>query len=145
MAGARPVGSMRYAGFWIRFLAVFLDGLILTLPTLAILFAMGAFSDLDRYERQSSSPLPNLVLMGLGLFYITFFNGKFGATPGKMALKIKIIRSDGSAITYGRAFGRYWAYLLSGMICYIGYLIAAFDAEKRSLHDRICDTRVVYK
>jgi len=46
-------------------------------------------------------------------------------------------------ITYGRATGRCFAEILSGMICYIGYLMAAFDEEKRALHDRICNTRVV--
>jgi uncharacterized RDD family membrane protein YckC len=146
MAGARPVGSHRYAGFWIRFVAVFLDGLILALPMVGLLVATGAFDNLDSYDGQANAnPMPNLVMMGLYMLYSTFFIGKFGATPGKMAVKIKVIRSDGAPVSFGRAFGRYWANLLSGMICYVGYIIAAFDAEKRSLHDRICDTRVVYK
>lgn len=145
MAGARPVGAMRYAGFWIRFVAVFLDGLILAIPIVAILFAMGFFS-MDSMERaQSNNPMPNLVSMGLYMLYATFFIGKFGATPGKMAVKIKVIRPDGSPVGYGRAFGRYFANILSGIICYIGYIMAGVDKEKRALHDRICDTRVIYK
>jgi len=62
-----------------------------------------------------------------------------------MLCKVKVIMADGSKPTYLRAFGRFWAELLSGMICYVGYIIAAFDGEKRSLHDHICSTRVIYK
>jgi hypothetical protein len=43
----------------------------------------------------------------------------------------------------GRAIGRYFAKLLSMLILGIGYIMVAFDSEKRGLHDMICDTRVV--
>jgi uncharacterized RDD family membrane protein YckC len=36
-------------------------------------------------------------------------------------------------------------YIVSGMILLIGYIMAGFDNEKRALHDRVCDTRVIYK
>ena len=60
-----------------------------------------------------------------------------------MALGLKVIRSDGARITYGRAVGRFFAENLSGLILCIGYIMVAFDGEKRALHDHICDTRVV--
>ena len=68
-----------------------------------------------------------------------------GGTPGKMACGLKIIRSDGSALSYGRAIGRYFATMLSSFTLGIGYLMVAFDDEKRALHDRVADTRVIYK
>jgi uncharacterized RDD family membrane protein YckC len=71
--------------------------------------------------------------------------GKYGATLGKLAVKIKVVKADGSPVGYGRAFGRYFAKLLSVMICLIGLFMAFFDTEKRALHDRICNTRVVMK
>jgi uncharacterized RDD family membrane protein YckC len=72
--------------------------------------------------------------------------GKYGATVGKMAAKIKIVNADGTPVSYGKAAGRYFAEILSSMICGIGYLMVAFDnEEKRALHDRICNTRVVRK
>ena len=83
------------------------------------------------------------IQMLIGLSYTVFFLGRFAATPGKMVCKLKVIRSDGAAITYPRAFGRHFAEMLSGLTLYIGYLMAAFDDEKRTLHDRICDTRVI--
>jgi uncharacterized RDD family membrane protein YckC len=36
-------------------------------------------------------------------------------------------------------------YIVSGIILLIGYIMAGFDEEKRALHDRVCDTRVIYK
>lgn len=79
-----------------------------------------------------------------GLAYYAFFVGKYGATPGKMLCKIKIIRMDGSDVGYGIGVGRYFAQLLSGLILCIGYLMAFFDKEyAQALHDKICKTRVV--
>lgn len=82
----------------------------------------------------------------VGMLYETIMIGKYGATLGKMACKIKVVRADGGRVTYGRACGRYFSKILSSMICMVGYFMALFDKEeKRALHDRICDTRVVMK
>ena len=78
--------------------------------------------------------------------YYIFFTGYNGQTPGKMALRIQVVRTDGTPMTYGRAFLReVVGKFLSALILGIGYIMAAFDADKRALHDRICDTRVVMK
>jgi uncharacterized RDD family membrane protein YckC len=60
-----------------------------------------------------------------------------------MACKLKIIVADGSRVSYLRAFGRHFAKYLSAMILLVGYIMAAFDDQRRTLHDRICETRVV--
>jgi len=56
---------------------------------------------------------------------------------------IKVVRSDGRRISLGRGIGRFFAFLLSGLLLYIGYLMAAFTQRKQGLHDMICDTLVV--
>jgi uncharacterized RDD family membrane protein YckC len=71
--------------------------------------------------------------------------GKNGATVGKMACGIRVVGADGKSVGYGKSTGRYFAKMLSYIIILIGYIMAAFDDEKRSLHDRLCETRVVYK
>ena len=91
----------------------------------------------------SATCLLTLVLMALQVAYEVYFIGRFGATLGKMALKLKVVRPDGSPVSYMRALGRHFAKYLSAIILLIGYIMAAFDEEKRALHDRICDTRVV--
>ena len=75
--------------------------------------------------------------------YNTIMQGKYGATLGKMACGLRVVQPDGAPISYGRAFGRAWAEMLSGFICDIGYIVAAFDDQKRSLHDHIANTRVI--
>ena len=151
--GVEPVtGAMRYAGFWIRFAAKFVDGIIMSvlllLPMIAIMASMGTF------ERSSEEPSEaemivqlvfQIVYFAVYGAYSIFFVGKYGATPGKMACKIKVVDGTGAKIGYGRATGRFFAEFLSGLICYIGYIMVAFDEEKRALHDRICNTRVIYK
>ncbi len=142
-------GALVYAGFWTRFAAVFLDGIMLGIINAVIqvvsTFAIGASS-----QRNSAAAIVIMVVLmfiqvAIALSYETFMIGKYGATLGKMALKVKVVMADGGKVTYLRALGRYFAKMLSGLTCLIGYIIAAFDEEKRTLHDRICDTRVVMK
>jgi uncharacterized RDD family membrane protein YckC len=85
-----------------------------------------------------------LINLVVGCSYEAFFvSSSLSATPGKLAIGAKVLRPDGSRLTLGRAVGRYFAKVLSAMILCIGYIIVAFDAEKRGLHDMICDTRVI--
>ena len=86
-----------------------------------------------------------LVALVAQVAYSAYFLVNFGATPGKMALGIKVIRVDGGPIQVGQAIGRYFAHMLSGIILYIGYMMAGWDDQKRALHDRLVDTRVIYK
>jgi len=135
--GVAVAGEMVYAGFWIRFGAKFIDGIILGIVGFAIGFVGGSIGG-----RGASAPV-NFLSNAIGIAYVTYFLGKFGATPGKMACGLKVVRSNGEKITYARAFSRPFAEILSAIILCIGYIIAAFDEEKRALHDRICDTRVI--
>ncbi len=142
-------GAVQYAGFWIRFGAKFVDGIILSLFLIPA-FIFGAVSaargDGEQFGAfqllQVALQLGYLVLNGV---YNIFFIGKYGATPGKMLFRLRVVTAEGAAVTYGRATGRFFAEIISGMICYIGYIIAGFDDEKRALHDHICSTRVIVK
>src|ERR1035438_5404759 len=87
--------------------------------------------------------LSMLVGVVIGASYEGFFVSRVGATPGKMALGLKVVRPNGGPVSLGRAIGRYFAKWLSSITLCIGYIIAGFDAEKRAMHDMICDTRVI--
>lgn len=76
--------------------------------------------------------------------YYVYFWSKHGATPGKMALGLKVVTPDGGPISVGRSFGRYFGYILDSFTLLIGFIMAGFDDEKRTLHDRICNTRVIH-
>ena len=80
----------------------------------------------------------------LSISYAVFFTGYCGQTPGKMALRIKVIRTDGSPVSYGRAVLReVLGKFISSILLGIGYLMVAFDNRKQGLHDKIADTYVI--
>jgi len=152
-SGVLGAAGMRYAGFWIRVVAKLIDGIamgiVIGIPMLILMFATGMVSAQGGQSAGFAAIGLQLVLQVVGMAasigYNTFMHGKYGATLGKMAVGIRVVMADGAPVTYMRAFGRAWADILSGLVCNIGYIIAGFDAEKRSLHDHICQTRVIYK
>ena len=84
-----------------------------------------------------------LVQSGILLFYATFFLGRYGATPGKMALRIKVVQVSGKPLTYGIALKRNLLEQLSLITFGYGYLMAFIDEEHRTLHDKLCGTQVI--
>lgn len=146
--GVPVVGAMNYAGFWIRFGALAIDGFILWIANFLLFVLLGILiptSEDNPIVFLSFMPLLIIAQYAIPAVYDTWFVGKYGATPGKMACNLKVVVEDGSRVTYLRAMGRHFAKWLSSMILAIGFIMAAFDDQKRTLHDRICETRVVTK
>jgi uncharacterized RDD family membrane protein YckC len=136
---------MNYAGFWLRFAAVFLDAIVLFIVALLLRLVLGlpAIQTINNAPSGLALVTEQLLSFVTGFLYETILIARFGATLGKMACRVHVVTSDGSTVSYGRSVGRYFAKLLSAFTLLIGYIIAAFDPERRSLHDRICNTRVV--
>jgi len=124
---------MAYAGFWMRFLASFIDGIILGIVQTMLIIAIGGGTTVL------------LVTLGGALAYNHAFWLTTGATPGKMAMGMKIIMANGEPITGAAAVLRHVGYLASGLTLGIGYLMIAFTPQKRGLHDYIAGTLVVRK
>jgi uncharacterized RDD family membrane protein YckC len=149
--GVAPTTAVAYGGFWIRAVALLIDGIILFIvDTILDLGIVGTSSaqlatanPADMGAAMSKIGMIWLISMAVQFCYETFFIGRMAATPGKMAMGLKVVRADGSPVDYGRAAGRFFAKILSGIILGIGYFMAGFDAQKRALHDMICDTRVI--
>jgi uncharacterized RDD family membrane protein YckC len=135
--GALLLSEMVYKGFWMRVVAKLLDCIVLS----AACYIVGLIGVI--MGGVAGKVFEGIILAAMVFGYVTFFLGGYGATPGKMACGIKVVRSSGEGVSYARAFGRAWAEWLSSIIFCIGYIMAAFDGQKRALHDRICDTRVV--
>lgn len=140
-------GAFQYAPFWSRVWAKIIDGVLIWIVDMALGTLWAVFMVRFLNEQQTLFFILYFLLfmieIAISLAYSVYFTGKFAATPGKMALGIKVVMADGTPVTYGMAFKRFFAELLSAFTLYIGYLIAAWDEECRALHDRICDTRVV--
>lgn len=153
---ATAAASRVYGGFWIRVVAAVIDAIILAIAAgvlRSVLF--GSIFRIPRLEPGTSidinalAPLfaffgaAWLVQIAMAACYEGFFVARLAATPGKMAMGLKVVCADGSPVSLGRAFGRYFGKILSGMILCIGFIIVGFDSQKRGLHDMICDTRVL--
>ncbi len=141
--GVRLFDDYEYAGFWIRFWAKIVDNFIVGFISIAMIMIPGAVIGIAGMADSMSGFFGYMIQLIIPLAYNTFFIGKYAATPGKMALKLKVIKADGEKITYLRAAGRHFSEIISGVIMAIGYIMAAFDKEKRALHDHICSTRVI--
>lgn len=145
--GSKGTMDMKYAGWGRRSAAKLLDMILMAVLGLVVeslsrkLFPVG-YSSSDMLNPVFLSTMT--INMLLGIFYITWFVGKYGATPGKMAVKIKIVNPAGGKIGYGHAFGRYCGeFVVVFLTLTLGYLFGLFDAQKRTLHDRLCNTRVI--
>jgi uncharacterized RDD family membrane protein YckC len=154
-------GELNYAGFWIRVVAKLIDFLVLGVIFMAItlLFFADELAKLMEFSakagaggEQSPEDMGALVAFQIGSMFFNYtitsiYNGvmvsKWGATLGKMALGLKVTDAAGNPPSKGKCWGRAFADLINYMICYIGYIIAAFDEQKRALHDHICNTRVI--
>jgi uncharacterized RDD family membrane protein YckC len=148
-----------YCGFWIRLCARLLDGLFLSAITVplslineAVIFRLYPFPGLGTAQFENTSTLGTLltiqaafVLFGLliAFAYEVYSVGRFGGTPGKLLLRMRIVRSDSSRLTYRRAAIRFFGKSLSDLTLYVGYIMVGFDSQRRALHDYIADTRVI--
>lgn len=130
-------GEWYKASVWKRFVAVLIDGLIL-LPV-NLIFGVIAYQNKEMANIQYLGTL-------ITWAYSVYFISKDGATLGKKAMKIRVVKTDGSGLTLWEAvlrevIGKFISSLLLG----IGYLWAIWDKNKQGLHDKIAGTYVVTK
>jgi uncharacterized RDD family membrane protein YckC len=144
--GAALPLEFAYGGFWIRVAAKIIDGVLLGVTNgIVQMLLFPLFFSRSARAAAGVAILGNFFALVIAGAYETLFLGKYGATLGKMACGLRVITSDGGKVSYARALGRHFAEYLSSLILGIGYLMVAFDDQKRALHDRICDTRVIRK
>jgi len=138
-------------------LAALIDSVLLMAVSLGIMLvaavATGAsLAALGEYVGEIGEAGGSLVMQlaqgvaGLvGILYFVLMNGAYGATLGKMAVGIMIVRENGDPIGYGIAFLRYLVKaVLGNCTCSLMFLSVAFNPEYRGWHDQIVGTRVIY-
>ena len=145
--------SGEYAGFWIRFFALLIDGIILGVVGGIIMAVFGGAA----FVSAPSEPTPGTAGVFAGLFgaaqfliwaieiaYFVGLTGSYGATLGKMVLGLLVVDANGQKISFGKAVLREiigkW---VSGIVFGLGYLWVAFDGKKQGWHDKIAGTFVV--
>ena len=141
-----------YAGFWRRFLAYSIDSFILGIVGgilgIIISLASGFFFSLIGVDldliRMITLLVSCLVFFLINLFYFAIMESSLGqATYGKKALGMYVTDLNGDRISFGRAIGRYFGKMISGLFLNIGFIMAAFTLKKQALHDMMAGTLVV--
>ena len=165
---ANELDARNYAGFWRRFVAIMIDGLILGVPMAFALVNPTLYKTVKGItifgfkERSLDAIGPISWLLGLHptnyfkyvlILSILFFiirilyfglltSSKLQGTIGKRTLGLKVVGEDGNRISFNRAIGRYFASFFSYFM-FIGYTMAAFTEKKQALHDYMASTFVV--
>ncbi|MGO9026592.1 MAG: RDD family protein [Beijerinckiaceae bacterium] len=157
-AGGVVPAQLRYAGFWIRFVAYLIDAVLLWILCTVIGGVIGAVigaslkgGSLDASSTSNDTVasvaggLAVLAMFAAAIVYnVLFVSGSWQATPGKRLLGLHIITASGQRVGGWRAFGRYLCYIVSALPFYIGFMMIGWNKEKKGIHDMICETRVVY-
>lgn len=143
-----PTQAAEYAGFWARFCAVFIDGLIVGVPFfllgMLVNYSFGVQKNPPSPAHAAVSGFLQLANLVAGWLYeAMLISGPHQATLGKQALGIRVTDMNGQRISFGRSTGRYFAKILSGCTMLIGYIMAAFTERKQALHDMIASTLVL--
>jgi hypothetical protein len=149
--------EIRYAGFWRRFVASLLDGIILYFINMIMmgLIGLNMLSSAD-FNFNEPTAFANFWSKMLGFYSVTIIShwlyfafmesSEKQGTVGKMALGIKVISStDQGRPTFGQASGRHFGKIISAMILGIGYLMMLWSNKSQTLHDSMAGCEVIRK
>ena len=161
----QPMPVVAYAGFWLRFVAHILDGLIIGLPVTIVAMIVVLSSGFGGFIKNlPNAPDPDeaisnavgaaffvgiglivlVIFLGSWLYYALFESSSWQATPGKKVLNIFVTDINGAPASFGRATGRYFAKFVTQLIPLgIGYMLAGLTERKQALHDMIASTLVL--
>jgi uncharacterized RDD family membrane protein YckC len=161
-AGLAVSRGFTYAGFWLRVVAALIDGVITSIALSVLLvplfFLAGFEAHINGMIQHHGQPDPAIIagLIGMILVFATVSvliqwlyhayleSGEKQATWGKQALGLYVTDLMGNPITFGRASGRFFAKMVTGMIPFgIGYIMAGFTERKQALHDMIASCLVL--
>jgi uncharacterized RDD family membrane protein YckC len=152
LASGPATPGVRYAGFWLRFIAVIIDGILVGIVIWPIAMVMTAIIGVAGHSVSMPGIGINLVslivrasfsALAKWIYEASLESSSRQATVGKMVLALKVTDLEGQRISFARATGRHFAKYISGMILLIGYIMAGFTERKQALHDMIAGTLVV--
>lgn len=150
---AAPVYSQArgHAGFWKRFGAIVIDGVITAIPSgiLTMILAVPISLSMPPAEGEvfgAYMVLGMLTSLITWLYYALMESSKYQGTLGKMALGIKVTDLYGRPVSFGRATGRYFGKIITSLIPLgIGYMVAGWTERKQAVHDMIAGCLVENK
>jgi uncharacterized RDD family membrane protein YckC len=139
--------QIAYAGFWLRFGAMMIDSILLTIVIFgtALVFGLAAGFTTSGGTGVALGSLMLIPLMGIGswLYFAICEASAYQATLGKRAVGLIVTDLNGDRISFGRALGRLCSKLLNSMSFGIGWIMAGFTDRKQALHDFVAGTLVI--
>jgi uncharacterized RDD family membrane protein YckC len=147
-----PTRELDLATIGRRFGALWIDGIVITLPLMIVIFAL--LVPLGMVDKPSDNFTPlmfmyngitTLLLLGSYILYEGLMLGAGGQTLGKKALNIKVVTLDGGEISRGQAWTRAAMRQVFGLVPCLGLVdyLVAFGQERSCVHDIVAKTRVV--
>ncbi len=135
--------DLDYVGFWSRVGASIIDSIILLLITVPVSYwAYG--SEYFLGDKFLHGPLDFVLSYVFPFVAIILFWKYKSATPGKMMIHAIIVDANtGKKPSTGQLVGRYFAYILSMLPLFLGFLWVAWDPRKQAWHDKLANTVVV--
>jgi len=143
-AGDRGQIYGKPAGFWVRAIALFFDGIILAIGGGLVGGILGFALALSVGDVSGFTPLFNILGFVIGAGYYIWMQGSCGQTFGKMLVGVKVIKINDEPLSYGTAVLRYIGRTVNAFTLFLGYIVVVFNRKKRGLHDFIGGTKVIY-
>lgn len=138
--------TTEYGGFWNRYVASVIDGVVTSIGSLIIYIVLGGLYEAGGGSSEGSTVIYFFVSFLFGWLYFAIMESSAKqATLGKMAMRLVVTDERDNRLTFGRATARYFAKFISAIILMIGYIIAAFTEKKQALHDMVAGTIVYQK
>ncbi len=137
--------DLEYAGFWVRVVATLIDTILIVVVTFPLLIAIYGWSYFDPNQTGIiAGPVYVLISWVLPTVAVVLFWMHRQATPGKMAMSLRIVDAEtGASLTLGQSIGRCLAYFVSLLPLGLGVIWVAFDKRKQGWHDKLAGTVVV--
>jgi uncharacterized RDD family membrane protein YckC len=160
-AGFAAASRVEYAGFWLRFLALLIDNVVMGIGFVLILIPLifltglgGLLSQIHPDEELNDAGI--FVLIGLiflvatvslvftWLYHALMESSEWQATVGKKAFGLVVTDMAGQRVSFARSTGRHFGKIISNMVpLFIGYIMAGFTEKKQALHDMLAGCMVL--
>ena len=150
-----------YGGFWLRFVAFLIDNVVMAVAIVLIciplifLTGLGALIG-EIHPEEEMNDAGFWLIMGVIFLFFTVGVGvtwlyhalmecsEWQATVGKKAMGLVVTDTAGQRVSFGRATGRHFAKIVTGMVpLAIGYIMAGFTEKKQALHDMIASCLIL--
>lgn len=152
---------VEYAGFWLRFLALLIDNVVMGIGFVLILVPLVFLTGLqgligEFHPNEDLSDAGIFALIGLiflaatvslvftWLYHALMESSEWQATVGKKVLGLVVTDMAGQRVSFARSTGRHFGKIITNMVPFlVGYIMAGFTAKKQALHDMLAGCLVL--